>query len=884
MECDLFAYINMGCLCSLKSTAVELIVQIEQNNLKIQEIHAESNELDGKINLDENFPDTQALILEKNKGIQNLMKLFKLFPDTINEKEPLTDEDTISAKDFISNRLKISDRMQRICQDFPDMMATLKKIDTKKIHTLGCTIESLEYISTVKNFLDLKPSLNEVRERQIILCSYRGGEIVSLLKRIQESCIAAKKLEIIQAKIEREDNSAYLNNVPEDNLQLGKDIMDLIDKKQNHEKIFKSLEDQHKEKIDKLLGPLNQDKLLIEQEINAIKASIKDLKALKKSQEDKELEIVSIYSNIDQIDTQINSLKLKIPELSKEKEAYLDLNKLSNKLITKISSKNQRIKDLNHELNYLQSNFDVEDQIEDVKDEKIKELEEDIMRFSRVSLSLSQNIDESLRKHEEKLKTQIGLRLYHSLKENLMKWFWKWKGLLLVKTVDASIFQSSYCLDAIDTQDFNDADIFINHEREEMLAAPNILSKYIQESRVMDQIKLYKFLEDLMDKKYELDTKEIKDRVTPSKFPEFLNGYILKLFGMPKAAEKQIISILYTLKSLSDSDDKYSKFYCSLFNIHTLDPVPYELGLYLTSARYNFQSLIYKHEKRMLSIGRKPPSPADGAKFKEYISKGGYASLSDIIDLVVSILYKDKNTAIQALQMLRPDTITHQEFIIFQICQKVVRLGRSVEAIFTAVDKNSNGAIDRRELNLFTRTSMDLWVDEKDLDNCFSNLELDENGEIPKETFINTFNLITFQEAVMSDKYLVSKVKFLTVLVLLYKEYYRRQCAGIFAVLNLYSDPLSRPEFIEIILFLDQNMREKSDSLFNEVCCNAKVSYFDMAKLVLKYRIGDISKGPFTIDELYNETDNRNSIRQSNLSARSFKSRNSSPNYAKIMN
>ena len=236
--------------------------------------------------------------------------------------------------------------------------------------------------------------------------------------------------------------------------------------------------------------------------------------------------------------------------------------------------------------------------------------------------------------------------------------------------------------------------MFIAEEKANIMHNNIILNDYLHQvnTKPLDKKQLFKFLEELMDKKFEMDSKDLKEQVKPMSMPEFLINYSFNLFGIEKSSEKNISKVIFSLTELYKSNDQYSKIYCSLFQILS-DPVPYEVSIFLTKTRCDFQSIIYKYEKLLLSHGKKPRT-SHNPFYGDYIENGGFASLGDTIDLMLSIFSCDKYFGKLALQKIKPNNITLEEYVSFQICQKIVRIGKSSESIFAIIDKDSSETID----------------------------------------------------------------------------------------------------------------------------------------------------------------------------------------------
>lgn len=847
----------MGCFCSANKVAMMTLSQsLKLNNEKIAELQKKLNSLYGKIETTDSFCDTFQILEEQNQSLDNVLQVSKMLPQHIYK---VSENQRVSeVKDYVFQRLERTDFLQKLCKELENLMHRLKEIDLKKSQNINSTIESFEAIIVEESFQLLSGDLESIKRKQIEISSDRGGELQELIERIEQRTNISKELETIQAKIEKQQYIVGLESIPADSQETTDELISLIDKRDHIEKLISLLQTELEVK-EKEAEPMRVQKLEIQEKISGTEKEIEDLKVLHKQETDQAKEVEKAKKIIAEANAAIEELKERTADASKEKADLTQILEKSEKLKTKIQSKQNYIDELKIKL--LQSSTeslksDLGFVETDEKAKNLKVLEENISEIEDFSTTLSKNVDQSIKKSEDKLKLQIALRLFYAFKEGLEKCFWKWKQNSNSKNFDSSMNQKSFFLDTIDEEDYKCAESFIEQQVEEDMSTFNVLKKYqdADSVRLMEKGKLFRFLDQVMDKRYEMDTKDLNDGVYPMSMPDFFYNYISHTIGIQKSADKQIQQILFTLKSLSDSNI-YAKFYCSLLNISDFEPISLEFAVFLTRARYDFQSLIYKHERLMLTHSKRQNFTS---KSQEYLEKGGVASLSDIIDLIVSMFESDRTLGMMALQMLKPDEITLEEFVIFQICQKVARMEKSVEAIFSMVDKDSSNSIDRRELALFTRVSMDVWINDSDLDQCFVKLVKAGSSEISKEVFCTTFNLNYFQEATVDERYLITKDKFLNVLVEIHKKYYRKQCAAIFSVLNMYSNALNKSEFSEIVQFYDKESTVDIEKLFTENAgFGGKISHSCMVSLMLKNGIGEANRGIFSIHELYLALENK---------------------------
>ena len=91
------------------------------------------------------------------------------------------------------------------------------------------------------------------------------------------------------------------------------------------------------------------------------------------------------------------------------------------------------------------------------------------------------------------------------------------------------------------------------------------------------------------------------------------------------------------------------------------------------------------------------------------------------------------NSGIITLSNIRPEGLSKEEYLLFCISYKMVKLGKTPDMIFAILDKNHGGTIDRQEFLYGLKKSLDIWLDDEDIVELFDILQV--NGEINKLEF-----------------------------------------------------------------------------------------------------------------------------------------------------
>ena len=486
-------------------------------------------------------------------------------------------------------------------------------------------------------------------------------------------------------------------------------------------------------------------------------------------------------------------------------------------------------------------------EVDDQKLQEIQKLEEELSKLGNMSLEMSEKIKEKEGNCSITLKKFIIMRIKSSLRSLLQSCFNSWK---LSQSIDEASRMST-----IDPLNIS----YLTSSEDDQLASidqdireTNAIFSTIRgtNEKPMSTVNLFKFLEELMDKKVEIDEKDIKEKRKPRSMVEFMQEHLSRVFGIPKIANRQLAQIIPALQELYTQQDPYGSIFCRLLGIFDPNPLPLHFAVFLASARARFVALNEKYEKNSL-IGQNRRISRGKKDMIDEAKAGGFAQANDVVDLAVTIFENYRNYGILALKLLRPDSVCVEDFVVFQICQKIVRLGRSIEGVFNIID--SSLSVDIKELSQFSKSNIDLWVDENDLELCFMKIATPGTEEIAKDAFMSRFSIKNFQELTRNKNYIISKAKFLNTLVEVFNEIQNKQKETINRILQSYNNPLNKEEFKKVFKLIDPELDSKSERFYQEIRSpDEKVSHENIQKLFLKHCIGEHRRGPFG-NEVLNE-------------------------------
>ena len=153
---------------------------------------------------------------------------------------------------------------------------------------------------------------------------------------------------------------------------------------------------------------------------------------------------------------------------------------------------------------------------------------------------------------------------------------------------------------------------------------------------------MFRFLEEVLDKKYESDSKDISEGRRPRTMTEYLLEHIYRSFGVEKIALKQLAKLVPTMHLMYKGNHPYATWFCKLFHLFDPETLPFQLAFYITRLRIEFHSLVDKYDRVRTQSNSKHcgyRSKLMGKEALEVAECGGFAFLSDVVELVTCLLY-----------------------------------------------------------------------------------------------------------------------------------------------------------------------------------------------------------------------------------------------------
>ena len=521
--------------------------------------------------------------------------------------------------------------------------------------------------------------------------------------------------------------------------------------------------------------------------------------------------------------------------------------------------------------------------------EALKKSEEDRIRLE----SENKGADEELRKAQELIRKLKGdlrkkalQRCCQIFKDKESEHFKRWLDTIsipLIQIDDSETIASSAIEEEEEEKilknDYIVADQLLNQENLMLIETNPIMISFKliegKTDRPMTYLNVFKFLEDIMDKKYETDVRDTKDLRQMRSMTEFVMESLQRQFGIQALALKFLGQFIPGFYQIFNEGHKYAIFFARLLQLFHPEPVPYSLALFLVKARMDFHPLIDKYERVIHDQGQKKAldkkkAETHGRSAYEAAGTGGLAFVSDVIELVYTMFAGDRVSGTRALEIMKPENISQEDFVCFKICHKMAKLGNTPEMIFNLLDKDGGGTISDKEFITGIKKDLDLWISDNNIIKLLVLLDPTGKGEVSKEIFTFKINMKTFADWGKSPNWTISKATFLTGMVEIYKHNQRKLSAHVNPNFGRFGRPgLNKDEFEELLLMYEPTLSVyEIEKLFIESLAidpaAGGASFRSTCSIMSKYGFGFLR--PFKIKELMAELSGRKSTIDVSLS------------------
>ena len=338
---------------------------------------------------------------------------------------------------------------------------------------------------------------------------------------------------------------------------------------------------------------------------------------------------------------------------------------------------------------------------------------------------------------------------------------------------------------------------------------------------------IFRFFEEMMDKKYEADQSNLKSGRPYLTIPEFFLDHLIRVYGLKKLAQKSMIQMLITLKQLNDQGHGYGKLLCQLLHIFDFNPIDDNLAFFLTKARFEMNKVI-------------------GAKKSVKAKRMEEVHIVDAFNLVTGLLPNDKFARAKAINLIRPKVISDVELFLFKVLFKMIRLGMTVEQMFTSIDSELKGRVSIKSISKYIQRSLEILIEEEDFNSMNQLFDTRKSTKISKQVFISKLIIKPLAEYQKQENLTIPKSQFLSNFVLVYNQVQLRKTAFMTSIFKSFKkNHLNTQDFAEAIkranpMFVissinqiyDETLMMNSDCSLNGICLDAFTKFMEKYSVI----------------------------------------------------
>ena len=867
---------RLDLLSSLELLDSELLKDL---NNTLQEKEAKILDMQGHINdIEKEAQDLAQKLQDATSSGEKLAEDLKKMQDKVDDQDKIIKSQGDMLGNTNDENTKMLEKLNKDLQDRDKELRELKEKFGEEVAALNDLVSQAEadkeknkqLIDQMQKDLD---SLQKQVEDQANELAGKDDEINSLKDQVAnlESELKQKEEELLNLAYDlksKDDELAAKDAELQDSLSKLDELADeLKAKDQQISDLDNDLKLKNIEILDQAKQIKNQEDLIAAKD-NDLQQQASELKGLHDSLKDKEAELIQKNEDLAKADNLINVQK---QQLDTQKELLQGTESGNSEALNKLSeeaAKNSKdLLDKSLELERLRRELE---EREKERDQLSSDLES-----SNKSVEDLQNKLSAAEAAHKKGQVRHVLQIFKKKQGKLFK-VWvryspdKQQVIQLVDTDDLDFIDE---VEEVELKnDYIIADQLIDEENRILIESNPIMIQYKQiegkTEKPMSYVNIFKFLEDLMDKKYETDKKDIKDLRQMRSMTEFMMESLQRQFGIQSLALKFLGQFIPGFYQIYGENHKYAIFFARLLQLFHPEPVTYSLALFLVKVRTDFYPLIEKFERVMHDHGKKDiKKKADqthGRSAYEAAATGGLAFVSDVIELVYSIFGGDRDSGTKALEIMKPENVTHEDFVLYKICHKMAKLGQTPEQIFNTLDKDGGGSISDKEFITGIKKDLDLWISESNISKLMKRMDVEGTGELSKEVFMKEINMKTFAEKNKNEIWTISKATFLIAMIEVYKFNQRRLTAHLNPKFSKFQkQALDKEEFEELMLGYETSLSVYDvEKLFNEAMSidpsSSGASFKATTSIMCKYGFSYLKS--FKIKELMENLTSRKTI------------------------
>lgn len=116
----------------------------------------------------------------------------------------------------------------------------------------------------------------------------------------------------------------------------------------------------------------------------------------------------------------------------------------------------------------------------------------------------------------------------------------------------------------------------------------------LKNEKPMTYLNIFRFFEDMMDKKFEVDNGDLAARRKPRNMTEFMIEHLNRMFGLKKLAMRHLAQIMPALNQMVNEKQLYGTLFSRLLQIFHPSPIVFPMAMYITRQRIAFNELVEK--------------------------------------------------------------------------------------------------------------------------------------------------------------------------------------------------------------------------------------------------------------------------------------------------
>lgn len=362
---------------------------------------------------------------------------------------------------------------------------------------------------------------------------------------------------------------------------------------------------------------------------------------------------------------------------------------------------------------------------------------------------------------------------------------------------------------------------------------------------IMPKTRLLRLFEDTLSAKYDTDMQDLACNRAVRPLSEFMADYLIRKFGLLKLAIHEISQFVPGLFKLYQENHPYGVVMARLLGLFHPEPISKEIAAYITKAKVEFAGqceVVRKERQGTCKITTLTPKSA--SRSAEFVENGGFVQLSDVLTALYKAFEGYKDLGAFAVALLKPETLTQEEYICFLLCHKVAITGKRPEELFKSLDVRNSGQIAASSLASGLCECLDLWVSAEDV------LLLLKSTLLNLKEFLRTINYERYFGYAQSTDLQVSGQTYVRVLVDVYDHMIALQTEAISDVFFdiAVADEMTKLELAKAVTKMDPQIPQKQVKQLLSTQENS-LSLYEFQRIVLGNKVGGMGIGPFKLQQ-----------------------------------